>query len=164
MFGVSRDATPAQVNMIIREVYCREKRTNLVHSRSSFAIPSHKRLLRQIVTNPPNRTLSRTVQHMEPGSPDCLTRERLQNRSGTPQSRFVDDSLPVKSSHSRVSSTQGGLHYPIDVPFTSSKSIGWVVCPELKTSTRWRRPRVTGPVVRFAEIYYEQNRINPFKH
>jgi len=165
MIGVSRDATPVQVNRILREVYSHEWRLKSSESPSvHFAIPSSHKLRQKIVSRPPQRNNS---IYKGLASTFCSNDDPALDSSehiAAPMESFGDDLLSTISSQSCCSSMEGGLHYPVDVPLTSSKSIGWIVCPELESSQRWRKPRITGPVVKYAEIYYEQNRINPFKH
>ena len=50
--------------------------------------------------------------------------------------------------------------FPVDVPVTASSHYGWV-CP--KESCHWRRPKVVREIVRYAQIYYEQNGYNPYQ-
>ena len=66
----------------------------------------------------------------------------------------------VSGTHRR--SVQGGFHYPTCLPETSANAYGWIVCPESQTA-KWRKPRMTDSIVRYAEVYYEQNGVNPFQ-
>jgi hypothetical protein len=165
MIGVSRDANPVQVNRILREVYSHEKRFRASNAPCrNFAIPSPQKLRQKIVSGPPHRINFIYKGHTSsPSSNDAPALYHPEPIVGSLES-FGDDLLSTVSSESCCSSMEGGLHYPVDVPLTSSKSIGWIVRPELESSQRWRKPRITGSVVKYAEIYYEQNRINPFKH
>lgn len=164
MIGVSRDSTPTQVNMILREVYARENRYIPTPIGDSFSFPSNHRLRRHIVTKPPNWTKSRSDQRGKSSSGCGINCATGFLRHAPLPLYSSEEVISDKSPESRISSIEGGFQIPVDLPLTSSEMIGWVICRENRAFRRWRRPRVTGPVVKYAEIYYEQNRINPFKH
>ena len=58
--------------------------------------------------------------------------------------------------------SQGGHHFPTSLPETSASSYGWIVCPESQIG-KWGKPKITDSIVRYAELYYEQNGVNPFQ-
>lgn len=172
MIGVSREATPVQVNRIMCEVYSKEHRWGQLHQNPSFrrthALNSRRKIV-YLTNNNINSTSQDRVIHPTSGGWTDLSTPAFSLAPGDGSVALSacsrnGDCHSVESASRTCSPTQGGLNYPVDLPPTSSQAIGWVLCPELRSTSRWRKPRVTGPVVKYAEIYYEQNRINPFKH
>jgi len=172
MIVVSRDATPVQVDRILNEMYSREARSRPLVTRRFCATLSAQNLRKKIVCRAPNKVNSISRSHvvcLSSGQKTLLNADKPiipTSNSVCQQSAysFVDNFESAASVQKDCTSMNRGLNYPVDLPLTSSKAIGWVLCPELRSTTRWRKPRVTGPVVKYAEIYYEQNRTNPFKH
>ena len=183
MIGIPKESNPVQINRILSEAYSREKLFRPPDN-PRFVIPTIRKLRDAAVTKPPNKTNEENSDEEEDqldSSTDVTYRSRRLDSaeldrisvSLPPRRRHcssapgmsdldMDELTSVVSGKSRSSSMVGGLYYPIDTPLTSSHEIGWVVCPEI-SSQKWRKPKVTDSIVRYAEIYYEQNRINPFK-
>jgi hypothetical protein len=185
MIGIPKESNPVQINRILSEAYAREKALVREVSRN-FVIPSANKLRKGTVSKPPttrNDEISSDDEHQI----DILTEVSVRSRrldwaaldrisvslppkyrchasnSSNDSDLDMEELTSIVSGKSRSSSMVGGLFYPVDTPMTSSHAIGWVVCPEV-TNQKWKKPKVTNPIVRYAEIYYKQNRINPFKN
>jgi len=184
MIGIPKEASPVQVCRILKEAYAREHHFTPSETRS-FVIPTLNKLRRSAVSKPPtqkstndedevevqpvriansiNTRNRRLDSHELENIPVTLPQRRVRSQSCASLNDLdMDELTSVVSGKSRSSSMIGGLHFPVDTPDTASSMVGWVVCPEVY-QTKWRKPKVTDAIVRYAEKYYEQNRINPFK-
>ena len=151
MFVNSLDVTPAQRNMIVRETIRNEERF-IRHRLGGFMDSGYSGTLQNDKFILPSNATSRR------STASC---SKLRESTGT----NLNSLDPLAQPKTKLSS---GFEYnpiiPQELPLTWSNEIGRVSTSELASTKRWGRPRSTGPVVRYAEVYYEQNRINPFKH
>ena len=59
--------------------------------------------------------------------------------------------------------TCGVASIPTAIPDTASAIYGWLREPAKVGGPTWRRPKVTREIVRYSEVYYEQNGRNPYQ-